>query len=84
MARKKQVPLQREPSDFGRGLPESPSHGWKQANGSLEKSKAALSNGKPKQSAPVDSQEPAGLTQLVICIAGIYASLLVSAISSAR
>ena len=84
MARKKQVPLQREPSDFDRGLPDSPKHGWKQANGSVEGSKAVISNGKPKQSAPVDPQEPAGLAQLVICIAGIYASLLVFATFSAR
>lgn len=75
MARKKQAPLQREPSDFAHGLPESPNHGWKQANGSLEKSTAVTSNGKPKHSAPVDSPEPAGLAQLIICIAGIYASL---------
>ena len=81
MARKKQVPLQRKPSGFGRGLPESPSSGWKQANGTSEKSTAVTSNGNPKQSAPVESQEPAGLAQLLVCIAGIYASLLVIAIS---
>lgn len=75
MARKKQVPLQREPSDFDRGPPESPSYGWKQVNGSLGKSTADTGIGKPKQSAPADSLEAAGLTQLVICIAGIYASL---------
>lgn len=84
MARKKQIPLQREPSDFDGGLPESPQQGWKQANSSLDRSKAVVSNGKPKQSAPVDSQEPAGLAQLVICIAGIYASLLVFPISGPR
>lgn len=75
MARKKQAPLQREPSDFARGLSESPNHGWKQTNGSIDKSTAVTRNGISKQSAPAESPEPAGLTQLVICIAGIYASL---------
>ena len=76
MARRKQAaPLQREPSDFDKGPPDSPSHGWKHANGNISKSPAVVSNGKPNEPFPSTSQEQAGLTQLVICVAGIYASL---------
>lgn len=77
MARTKAVPLRREPSDFDQGPPDTPNHGWKQmgnkANGNAIP--AALSNGKPQGPSPPASQEQAGLAQLVICVAGIYASL---------
>lgn len=76
MARRKQAaPLQREPSDFSQGLPDSPSHGWKHTNGKTPKSAAIASNGKPKEPNSSATQEQAGLTQLIVCIAGIYASL---------
>ena len=76
MARRKQAaPLQRQPSDFDQGPPESPGHGWKQSNGNSPKSEAVTSNGNAKAPLSRASQEQAGLSQLVICIAGIYASL---------
>jgi hypothetical protein len=75
MARKKQVPLQRKPSNLDDGSVESPNRGWKEANGSLEGAAAVLGNGKPKQSTLPYSSEPAGFAQLMVCIAGIYASL---------
>lgn len=77
MARTKAVPLRREPSDFDQGPPDTPNHGWKhtgsEANG--DASPATLSNGKPKGPSRPTTQEQAGLAQLVICVAGIYASL---------
>ena len=77
MARTKAVPLQREPSTFDQGLPDTPNHGWKYANGKANgnMSPANPSNSQPKQSSPPASQEQAGLAQLVVCVAGIYASL---------
>ncbi|KAL2053914.1 hypothetical protein ABVK25_005843 [Lepraria finkii] len=76
MARRKQAaPLQREPSDFDKGPPESPSHGWKHANGN-PKSPVVMSNGKPMRPSPAATQKQAGFTQLVICVAGIYASFI--------
>ena len=73
MARQKQTPLQREPSDFNRGPPESPTHGWRPINGSTGKT-VAIKDSKPAQLEP--SEHP-GLIQLGICIAGIYTSLYV-------
>lgn len=77
MARTKAVPLRRESSDFDQGHPQTPDYGWKHAesevNGNV--SPATLSNGKFKEPSPPASQEQAGLAQLVICVAGIYASL---------
>lgn len=77
MARTKASPLRREPSDFEQGPPDTPKYGWKhmntKANGNA--SPAAVSNGKPKGLSRPAIQEEAGLAQLVICVAGIYASL---------
>ncbi len=75
MARKKQVPLQQKPSSLDDGSVESPNRGWKEANGSLEGGAAVVDNGRPKQSTVPYSSEPAGFAQLLVCIAGIYASL---------
>lgn len=76
MARRKQTaPLHREPSDFDKGPPESPSHGWKNSNGKGPKSTAITSNGKLTSPSVLSNQEPAGLPQLVVCVAGIYVSL---------
>ena len=77
MARTKAVPLRREPSDFDQGPPESPDHGWKHMSSQLNgnASSATLSNGRPKEPSHAATQEQAGLAQLVICVAGIYASL---------
>lgn len=73
MARTKAVPLRREASDLDQGLPEVSIDSWKhtntKANGNA--SPVTLSNGKSEE----PSQEQAGLTQLIICVAGIYASL---------
>ena len=77
MARTKAVPLRREPSGFDQGLSDMPNHGRihidKRANGNAVP--AALSNGKPQEPSHHAFQEQAGLAQLVICVAGIYASL---------
>ena len=77
MARTKGVPLRRVPSDFNQGLPENPDYGYKhtdrKANGIA--SPAGVGNGHPIAPSPSIPQEQAGLAQLVICVAGIYASL---------
>lgn len=77
MARTKAIPLRREPSDFDQGPPDTPNYGWKhmdrKSNGNVPP--ATLSNGKPKGPSRPATQEQAGLAQLVICVAGIYASL---------
>ena len=77
MARTKAIPLRREPSDFNQGPPETPDHGWShkddKANGNAIP--ASRSNGNSKGPSHPAFQEQAGLTQLVICVAGIYASL---------
>ena len=73
MARRKQaVPLQRQTSNFDKGLPESPKDGWKHSNGN-----GALSpNEKPgTEELPPSIVEQAGPIQLIICVGGIYASL---------
>ena len=87
MARRKQAaPLQRLPSGFDKGPPQSPDHGWKDSNGNghirqstsdgiLEKTERALSSPRPKDPSPLHAMEQPGLIQLVVCIAGIYASL---------
>ncbi|KAL8811638.1 MAG: hypothetical protein Q9200_001638 [Gallowayella weberi] len=88
MARRKQAaPLQREPSDFIQGTSESPDHGKKEpngdayipngkANGVLEKTKSAMSKNRPKEPSPLHALEQPGFIQLIICVAGIYASFL--------
>ena len=77
MARTKAVPLRREPSHLDQGPSNSPEYDWKRtddkANGNTIP--ATLSNGIPRAPSQRVSQEQAGLAQLVICVAGIYASL---------
>ena len=77
MARTKAVPLRREPSNFDQGPPDTPNHGWKHTDSksSGSASTATLSNGKLNGPSRLATQEQAGLAQLVICVAGIYASL---------
>lgn len=77
MARRKQaVPLQREPSDFAKGPPESPSHGWEQSNGNSQADKRSVANGRPgPEKLPPSIIDQAGPLQLLICVGGIYASL---------
>ncbi|KAL9015501.1 MAG: hypothetical protein Q9185_007107 [Variospora sp. 1 TL-2023] len=96
MARRKQTtPLQRQPSDFSQGPPETPDHGWKKPNGNghfwntagndiLEKTEKALSSPVPKHPSPLHALEQPGLIQLVVCVAGIYASFLSWAILQER
>ncbi|MCJ1372525.1 UDP-galactose transporter [Loxospora ochrophaea] len=75
MARTKQrTPLQREPSDFDRGPPESPGHGWKQATSDVQQ-EPPPANGSLAQSLEIPAPDSAGFTQLIICVGGIYASL---------
>lgn len=77
MARTKAIPLRREPSGFDQGNSDNPTpgrtHMRKAANGNAVLT--TLSNGKLPGSSRSSSQEQAGLAQLIICIAGIYASL---------
>ncbi|KAI4128412.1 MAG: hypothetical protein LQ347_004186, partial [Umbilicaria vellea] len=77
MARQKQVaPLQREPSDFGAGPPESGSHGWQHANGMTQEELPTKVDGEGKEPIiPIVPTSPkeAGFTQLIICVGGIYA-----------
>ena len=76
MTRQKQaVPLRREVSDFDNGPPESSDHGWKHSNGNAQSLLATRSNGKSEELLPQVPSDQAGFTQLVICVAGIYASL---------
>lgn len=79
MARKKQVaPLQRVPSSgVIEELPDTPEPKAKSVNGNA--GKHAISNESAKSPAaavatPSSSDQP-GLIQLLICVAGIYASL---------
>lgn len=75
MARQKQaIPLQREPSDFGEAPPKSPSLSWESTNGNSQT--AISANGQSKGNiTPAATHKQAGLTELIICVAGIYASL---------
>lgn len=77
MARKKQaVPLHREVADFDKGPPESPKNGWRNSNGGAQSLQSTASTGKPKEELlPQLPSDQAGFSQLVICVAGIYASL---------
>ena len=77
MARQKAAPLRREPSDFNQGPPESPNHGWKPMNGGMISKNAGTMSGQLKQSITSALPDQPGLTQLVICVGGIYASLYV-------
>ncbi|KAL8668428.1 MAG: hypothetical protein Q9168_006942 [Polycauliona sp. 1 TL-2023] len=94
MARRKQAaPVQRQPSDFG--AQGDPSNGWAKVNGNghlpngatnsvLEKTKSAMSDQRPKQPSPLLALEQPGIIQLVVCVAGIYASFLSWAILQER
>jgi hypothetical protein len=79
MARKKQsTPLKRVPSDFTHGVPDQAELSRDKANGHANGNTSA--NGHTAGTvqaalAPVLSEEKAGLTQLVVCVGGIYASL---------
>ena len=77
MARTKAVPLRREPSDLNQGVPGNSDHNLthidKKANGNAIP--VSLSNSNLQKPSHPASQEQAGLAQLVICVAGIYASL---------
>ena len=76
MARKKQAaPLQREPSDFNRGPPESPDHGWITTNGEASRAIPAQANEMVREALAPAVSEQAGLMQLIICVGGIYISL---------
>ena len=75
MAKRKQISLEREPSDSSREPLRSPSHGWKQNNGNAQKNGQVVGNGVTKETSAPPSPKQAGFTQLVICVAGIYASL---------
>lgn len=82
MARQKQVaPLQREPSDFSAGPPQSANRDRRnQANGkTLEKSSPEVNGNAQEPLVPILPTSPneAGFTQLIICVGGIYASLCV-------
>lgn len=81
MARSKRVPLQRQPSDFS-AAPPNPDEGWKTGavNGSIpvqkRQTEAHTTHISPQQMlADVIPTEQAGLTHLLICVGGIYASL---------
>ncbi|KAL8700821.1 MAG: hypothetical protein Q9224_000795 [Gallowayella concinna] len=96
MARRKQaVPLQREPSGLDQGTPESPNHGLKKLNGNghipngksngvMEKTRSAMSKNRPKEPSPLHALEQPGIIQLIICVAGIYASFLSWAVLQER
>ncbi|KAL8729706.1 MAG: hypothetical protein Q9166_004534 [cf. Caloplaca sp. 2 TL-2023] len=96
MARRKQAaPLQRQPSDFSQGIPASPDLGWKKlnenghlpngaSNGVVEKTKSAMSIDRPNEPSPLHALEQPGLIQLIICVAGIYASFLSWAVLQER
>ncbi|KAL8688089.1 MAG: hypothetical protein Q9218_005914, partial [Villophora microphyllina] len=95
MARQKQAARQRQPSNFDQGLPETSGHGWTTSNGNghlsnagsngvLEKTKAAMNDDRPKEPSPLHALEQPGIVQLLICVAGIYASFLSWAILQER
>lgn len=81
MARSKRVPLQRQQSNFS-AAPINPDEGWKTGavNGSIPAGKCqidthATSVSPQEMLADVIPTEQAGLTHLLICVGGIYASL---------
>ena len=77
MARQKQrLPLQREPSDFSQGPPETPNHGWEGSNGFVDSPSPPHADGSIITAlAPATTEQAAGLPQLIICVGGIYISL---------
>ncbi|KAL8854837.1 MAG: hypothetical protein Q9221_000343 [Calogaya cf. arnoldii] len=96
MARRKQAaPVQRQPSDFDHDPPDPSGRGWKDFNGNghipngtsnadLEKTKSAMSDERPKEPSPLHALEQPGIIQLIVCVAGIYASFLSWAILQER
>ncbi|CAO1599835.1 UDP-galactose transporter [Xanthoria calcicola] len=95
MARRKQTaPVQRQPSGLDHG-PRDPQEGWKSLNGNgyapnttstavLERTKSAMGDERPKEPSPLHALEQPGIIQLVVCVAGIYASFLSWAILQER
>lgn len=87
MARKKQVPLRREPSDLSKVHLDSPGGALGNGNavananailnGNTQKILSAAPNGRLKEIPSLGTREQPGLTQLLICVAGIYASLYI-------
>ena len=76
MARQKQNrPLQREPSDLSQDTPASPGSRRKEANGVKQSKGLKEPNGHLKETVLSALPEQPGLTQLIICVGGIYASL---------
>lgn len=81
MARHKQAaPLRREPSDFETMNGHTSGSDNKNANGiladgTLMDSAAAVVNDAARRPPKSQPQEQAGLTQLIICVGGIYVSL---------
>ena len=76
MARQKQAaPLRREPSDFESMNGHTSTADHRQANGFLADGAAAVVKKAAREPPESASQEQTGLLQLVICVAGIYASL---------
>ena len=76
MARQKQAaPLRREPSDFENMNGHSSSSDYKMANGKIANGVVSAVSEAAREPPATESQKQAGLTQLVICIAGIYATL---------
>lgn len=69
------MPLQREPSDFSQGPPGSPAQGWKNGRGNVRKPELPVANGTLQEISTLVPTEQPGITQLLICVAGIYASL---------
>ncbi|KAL8638657.1 MAG: hypothetical protein Q9228_004207, partial [Teloschistes exilis] len=95
MARQKQTARQRQTSSLDHRLPETPEHGWRTSNGNgslsnagsndfLEATKAAMSDDRPKEPSPLHALEQPGIVQLLVCVAGIYASFLSWAILQER
>lgn len=81
MARHKQTaPLRREPSDFesvnGHALSsDDKSVNGTSSNGAIVNSAVAVVKEAAREPPKSQSQEQAGLTQLIICVVGIYVSL---------
>ena len=77
MARQKANPLRREPSDFNQGPLEPPKNEGKPVNGSVIARSAGEVSEQLKEKISSTLPDQPGLTQLIICVGGIYASLYV-------
>ena len=76
MARQKQAaPLRREPSDFESMNGHTSSHDQRSVNSLIANGAVAVVKEAAREPPKSASQEQAGLIQLTICVAGIYASL---------